>query len=91
MTTNETLERMVRAHPVVAVGGALAAGAVAGLLAAGGKDRGRVSRAVSAALSAVLVSLVRELVVGGARSWIDQRDRETATSYEPQVESFFEH
>ena len=94
MTSNEKLEQLIRAHPLAAVGGALACGAFAGILAAG-KHRGPVGRAVSAAVSGVMVSLVRNLIFGGAKSWIDQRDRpaatQAATSYEPAVENFFEH
>ncbi len=90
----ERIERLITAHPLAAVGVGFAVGALAGVLAAG-KDRGRIRGAVFGALSGLLVSVVRDAMLGQlggyAKSWIDQRDRSRATSFEPEVETFFEH
>lgn len=86
------LEQFVADHPLIAVAGALAIGASIGLLRA---PPGRVGRAINAAVSAIAVAAVREIAMrslkGYAKSWIDQRDRENRTSYEPAVETMFEH
>ena len=86
------LEQLIVDHPLIAVGGAFVIGASIGLLRA---PPGRVGRAFGAAVSALVVTAVRELafnaVSGYAKSWIDQRDRQTKTSYEPAVETMFEH
>jgi hypothetical protein len=86
------LEQLIIDHPLIAVSGAFLVGATIGLLRA---PPGRVGRAIGAAVSALAISAVREAafnaVSGYAKSWIDQRDRQTKTSYEPAVETMFEH
>jgi hypothetical protein len=96
----------IAAHPLAAVGGALALGALLGLVA-GRKPapgdaaaKGGLGRAAAAALGALGVRLAKELAMRGAteaaRSWWEGRMREVPaseirTSYDPTIEPFLEH
>jgi len=84
-------KELIVAHPLVAAGGAIAIGAMLGLVRA----RGGKGGALSAAITGVVMTLVRDAVVRKfstyANHWIDMKSREEATSRQREVESFMEH
>ncbi len=81
---------LVDAHPLLATGGAFAAGALVGF--AMGKP-GRIAGAIIASASGIAMAVIRELVMrevkNYARSWIDETG--PIASSEPGIERFFEH
>jgi hypothetical protein len=72
----ERARELIVQHPLLVTGGALAIGAILGF----GRPRGRIAGAISGAIGAMAIGLVRELamkkVSAYARHWIDQSEPE---------------
>lgn len=100
-----TIEEQAAAHPWQAVGIAVAAGAVMGLLG-GGKKAPDVKRGVGgtvvAALGAVAMRLIKDAafrqVAGYAKEWLANQEglqgtasRENLSSHDGSIEAFLEH
>ena len=94
----------IAAHPLAAVGAAVAAGTLLGLRRGGRGPRdvhhgGGLGRAVMAGLAAIAVRVGKELAMRGAaeaaRTWWEQHQREASsemrTSYDPHMEPFLRH
>jgi hypothetical protein len=93
----EKLRAFVAEHPLLAMGGAMALGAIVSA-SRSRRPRGRVSGAVAGALGAIVIGVIRDYAIrqvsGYARSWIDETERQRAddvTSHNREVEAFLEH
>jgi hypothetical protein len=84
-------KELILAHPLAAAGGALAIGALLGIVRA----RGGKGGALSAAVTGIAMAMVRDAVIrkfsSYANHWIDMKSREEAVSRQREVESFMEH
>jgi hypothetical protein len=82
-------KELILAHPLAIAGGALAIGALIGLV------RSRKGGALSAAMTGIVMALVRDAAVKKfstyANHWIDQKSREESMSRQREVEAFVEH
>lgn len=80
------LQGQVADHPWFAVGSAFALGALFGAVRGG-----ILGRAIAATARVFAIAAIREAAKGYAKHWTDQSERAAKTSYEPEVETFFEH
>jgi len=92
------VKRYIVAHPLIAVGAALALGAVLGFVGGGKrKSKSADKRGLGATLGAAVGTLVmaglKEIAVHQIRRQFEggDRDREAEASSEPELESFFKH
>lgn len=84
-------KELITNHPLIAAGGALAIGAMLGLVRA----RGGKGGTLSAAITGIVMTLMRDAVVRKvstyANHWIDMKSREESASRQREVASFMEH
>lgn len=89
----EQAKELVTNHPLLVVGGALAAGALVGFLRS--RKRTESKGMLRGLLGGLAMALVREAVMDRvssyANSWIDQKSREETASRQRETESFLEH
>ncbi|MBA2544402.1 MAG: hypothetical protein H0V17_32465 [Deltaproteobacteria bacterium] len=87
----EKAKELITEHPLVIAAGAVAIGAMLGLVRA----RGGKGGALSAAITGIVMTLMRDAVVRRvstyANHWIDLKSREESASRQREVGSFVEH